>query len=56
MYHTFFTHSSADGLLACSHVLAIENGAVVNIGMHYLLKIIVFIFYCAGSLLRMDFL
>ena len=34
MYHSFLIHSSADGHLGCSHVLAIINSAVMNIGMH----------------------
>ena len=34
MYHSFLTHSSADGHLGCFYVLAIMNSAVVNIGVH----------------------
>ena len=30
MYHMFFMHSSVDGHLGCSCVLAIENSAAVN--------------------------
>ena len=30
----FFIHSSADGQLGCSHVLAVSNSAVVNTGVH----------------------
>lgn len=34
MYRIFFIHSSVDGHLACSLVLAIVNGASVSTGVH----------------------
>ena len=41
MYHSFLIHSSADGHLDCLHVLAIINSAVMNIGVHVSLSIVV---------------
>ena len=41
MYHSFLIHLSADGHLGCFHVLAIINSAVMNIGLHVSLSILV---------------
>ena len=41
MYHNFLTHLSADGHLGCFHVLALMNSAVMNIGVHVSLSILV---------------
>ena len=38
MHQSFLIHSSADGHLDCSHVLAIINSAAMNIGVHVFLS------------------
>ena len=41
MYHSFLIHSSADRHLGCFLVLAIINSAVMNIGVHVSLSVLV---------------
>ena len=41
MYHSFLMHSCADGHLGCFHVLAIVNSAVMNIGVHVSVSVLV---------------
>ena len=49
MYHSFLIHSSADGHLGCFHVLAIVNSAMMNIGVHMSLSILVSLVYMPRS-------
>ena len=41
VYHNFLIYLSTDGHLGCFHVPAIINGAVMNIGVHMSLSILV---------------
>ena len=41
MYHSFLVHSCTDGHLGCFHVLDIINSAMMNIGVHVSLSILV---------------
>ena len=46
LYHSFLIHSSVDRHLGCFHVLAIVNSAVLNIGVHVSLSILVSLCVC----------
>ena len=39
MYHIFFIHLPVNGYLGYFHVLAVVNGAAMNIGMHVSIQI-----------------
>ena len=41
MYHNFLIHLSADGHLGCFYVLSIVNSAIMNIGVHVSLSVLV---------------
>ena len=49
MYHSLFIHSSVDGPLGCSHVLAFVNSAAVNIRVHVSFSILVSSGYTPGE-------
>ena len=48
-YHSFLIHSSAGEDLGCFHVLAIVNTAVMNIGVHMSLSVLVFLICILSS-------
>ena len=52
MYHSFLIHSSADGHLGYFHVLAIINSAVMNLGIHVFLSILVSLVCMSKAILR----
>ena len=41
MYHSFLIHLSADGHLGCFRILVFVNSAVMNVGVHVSLSILV---------------
>ena len=49
MYHTFFVQASVKGHLGCFSVLALVNGAVMNIYVHVSFPIIVLSRYMPKS-------
>ena len=40
--YIFFIHSSVNGHLGCFHMMAIENIAAINIGLHVCFQIMFF--------------
>ena len=48
-HYIFFTDSSVDGHLGCSHVLAIKNSAAINIGEQVSFQIRVFFGYLPSN-------
>ena len=48
-YHSFLSHSSADGHLGCFHVLAFINRAEMNIGVHVSLSFLVSLVFMPSS-------
>ena len=50
MYHIFFVHFSDDGLSGCFYVLAIANGAAINVVVHVSFQSMLF----SGSIPRSE--
>ena len=49
MYHNFFIHSSNDGYIGSTHVLAIVNSAAMNTGVHVSFRTVRFSGYMPRS-------
>ena len=48
MYHIFLIHSSVDGHLGSSQIMAIVNNAAINIGVHVFFQIVIFSEWMSG--------
>ena len=48
MYHIFLIHSSVDGHIGSSQILAIVNSAAINIGVHVFFQIVIFSGWMSG--------